>query len=450
MRFNINMQPVYLINYNNESRIPVLPQNLIVLKEYIMNKGGSAKIIDFNLTKDSYWEVLHGIDEGIIGLGFISGYWPHNEAIIIAEVIKNHPKRDKISFVIGGHAPTAAPRYYRDKLDADAVFVGTGERAIVRYAKNEIPKSGIYSCQYVESDPNLKFMPLRENIGIYKRINFPLTKTNEFAIQILSGRGCPYHCAFCAKTSFKYAPYSCESIINEIRFYAMEHHITHFQFSDELFMVSKNSIETKLKLLDILQDEIGRDLHFDCNGRLNMADPKILKRMKQCGFRYVNYGCESMSDKVLENINKQQTVQQIYHGIEATLAAGLSPGLNFMWGNPGDTYRTLWHAVEFIEEYSDHCELRTIRPVTPYPGTKLFEDLGIDIDYFYDKSVNSDLFSFQFMNISNKDANAELYLANRRLIENHANYKLRNQMGTMSDFYNEITDPKDFRGFRDV
>jgi anaerobic magnesium-protoporphyrin IX monomethyl ester cyclase len=436
---------IALINYDNGSRIPVMPQNLFLLKEAAERQGHTVILFDFNLTKEPY-DILDYVNFDVVGLGFISGYWPHAEAQKIAKAVaKRRPKW----FILGGHGPAADPEYYMKLLGADAVFTGAADISFPNWLKH--PEPGIIGSEgYRMSLPQIN---LTQGLEVYKRVRFPNTRENEFAIQILSGRGCPYKCAFCFRNDKHFARYNTEDLFDDIRHYHKYHGITHFQFSDELLMVG--SIRC-LEILDVLRDlqrRCGNALRFDCNGRLNIAakSPELLKLMKKTGFTYINYGCESMSQEVLNNIDKKQTVAEIYEGIENTIAAGITPGLNFMWGNPGDNYRTLWDAANFINQYTDYSELRTIRPVTPYPGTDLFDRLGISVDEFYSVHTNSDLFSFHFMDgISNEDADKNLCEANKFLFRAYMKHKTEAQVEAMERFYTLDIDPATFRGFREV
>ena len=47
-------------------------------------------------------------------------------------------------------------------------------------------------------------------------------------------------------------------------------------------------------------------------------------------------------------------------------------GINFIWGIMSDNKDTLRESVDFIKKYNTYAELRTIRPITPYPGSELY------------------------------------------------------------------------------
>lgn len=71
-------------------------------------------------------------------------------------------------------------------------------------------------------------------------------------------------------------------------------------------------------------------------------------------------------------MRKGLTTKQTIKGIKEILAAGISSGYNIIFGNIGENKETLDIGVEFLLEYDDGAQLRTIRPVTPYPGYPLY------------------------------------------------------------------------------
>jgi radical SAM superfamily enzyme YgiQ (UPF0313 family) len=176
--------------------------------------------------------------------------------------------------------------------------------------------------------------------------------------------------------------------------------------------------------------------------------------MKKSGCVFINYGIESMNDSVLKEMRKALTTKQIISGIEATLAAGISPGYNIIFGNIGDTRDTLQRGVEFLLKYDDGAQMRTIRPVTPYPGSPLYyhaikEGLLKDCDDFYEnKHLNSDLLAINFTDMTDHQFHEALCWANSVLIENYYNRKKMQIIDQTRKFYAEkdIT----FRGYRDV
>ncbi|MFC1989888.1 B12-binding domain-containing radical SAM protein, partial [Chloroflexota bacterium] len=167
---------------------------------------------------------------------------------------------------------------------------------------------------------------------------------------------------------------------------------------------------------------------------------------------FINYGIESMDDHMLKIMNKKLTTAQIIKGIETTLAEGISPGFNIIFGNIGESAEILQKGVDFLLKYDDHSQLRTIRPVTPYPGSPLYyyaveKGLLKDCaDFYENKHVNSDLLSVNFTNLSDYEFHRVLFEANKTLLKNYYQHQSESMIRVAEKLYSE----KDvsFRGFR--
>jgi len=243
---------------------------------------------------------------------------------------------------------------------------------------------------------------------------------------------------------------SIPAIMDEIRWLYSHFQITHFQFADELLMSSVNRTEDICLAISQLPFKI----KWDCNGRLNYAKSPLLRLMKTSGAQYVNYGIESLNQTVLNQMGKGLTLDQIHSGVEETLKAGLSPGLNLLWGFPGEGVGDLKEAVRFLKEFDPAHELRTIRPVTPYPGTPLYKkaiEMGLiqgPEDFYERKHKNSDLFTVNFMDMPIEDAHKHLYDANLELMDDFLSKRgLKNKKMAYKLYYEG---DKNFRGFRTV
>src|SRR3972149_7871901 len=129
-------------------------------------------------------------------------------------------------------------------------------------------------------------------------------------------------------------------------------------------------------------------------------------------------------------MKKGLTTEQIINGIEATLNAGISPGFNIIFGNIGDNKETIKKGVDFLLKYDDGAQMRTIRPVTPYPGSPLYyyaieKGLLKDCEDFYEnKHTNSDLLAVNFTDMSDDEFHQCLLEANTRLVTNYFHKKL--------------------------
>ncbi len=265
---------------------------------------------------------------------------------------------------------------------------------------------------------------------------------------MLSGRGCIFSCNFCYRLDKGFRPRSAQSIIDEIRFLKEKYAITYIGFYDELLMSSKK--RTKELCQAFLDANL--NIKWECNGRLNFADIPTLTLMKEAGCTFINYGIESLDNTTLKVMHKALTKKMIIEGIENTLKVGMSPGLNIIYGNINEPLSAIDDAVDFLLKYDDHSQRRTIRPVTPYPGSELF-DIAVksgkikDVAEFYEKlHTNSDLLCVNFTNNSEEEIYDALYKANKKLLDAYNQSQARKVDELCYNLY--VNKDKNFRGFR--
>lgn len=344
---------------------------------------------------------------------------------------------NKPILILGGHGPTGAPEHFLNKFNADYIVMGEGEITFIELlktissSKKELDK--IKGIAFRENG-KIKINPPRPLIKDLNKLPFPAwedfpmehyvlskhiaAKHTDRCAPILGSRGCPHRCSFCYRMDTGYRLRDPENIIEEMKKLHKDYHVTHFIFADE------NLMSTKKIALDFCKAVMssGLKVKWNCMGRLSVANVDILKEMKKAGCEYINYGVESLDQNVLNLMNKKQTVQEAFSGIDNTISVGIMPGLNILWGHPGDTLETLQKNKEFLKRYNTTVQVRTIKPVTPYPGTALFKlakEKGLlkDAQDFYQKYVNSDKMTVNFTDIEEDEFYKHLFEANKEVLQ---------------------------------
>lgn len=465
---------VLLVVYDNDMYCHWFPQGMAYIAAALIQARHDVEI--YSQDKHHYPEehLTAYLDENkfdVICVGVIAGYYQYRKLLKISEAISKSKNRP--FYVLGGHGPSPEPEYFLRKTQADAVVIGEGEVTIVELMDALFHRRPLYSVNGIAfraapSAPSWKEKiiinekrPLIEDINsitfpayhlfpmdYYRMLRMPHAENSDFVMPVLSGRGCTFKCNFCYRMDKGFRPRSNERIIREIKLLKRMYGITYIAFSDELLMSSSERTVSLCK--DIIKAEL--NIKWCCNGRLNFARPEVLNLMKQAGCVFINYGIESMDDEVLKNMNKVLTTDQIVRGIEATLDAGISPGFNIIFGNIGDNRETLRKGVEFLLKYDDGSQMRTIRPVTPYPGSPLYyhaieKGLLKDCEDFYEnKHINADLLSVNFTELSDDDFHRCLYEANNRLLYKYFKEKFYDLVEQSKKLYLEKN--INFRGFR--
>lgn len=447
---------VLLISYDNDDYIGTFPLGLGYLAAAARKAGAEVSVFlqDINHYSDGRLTAhLSAYQFDVVGVGMCGGYYQYRRLLEISQSVRAAGRR--VFYVIGGHIVSSHPRYFLKKCDADAIVVGEGEETFAEllHHLDEPHKVKGVVCPghtYEQRDPldvNAIERPAYDLFPVkhYRLLRRPWAEHKDYVMPVLSGRGCQYKCNFCYQMTRGFRPRSVEGIGDEVEYLKIIHGINYIFFADDLLMSSKERVFEVCDMMEPMK------IKWCCSGRLNHATPEVMQRMRSAGCVFINYGIESLDDAMLRVMHKHLTVDQITQGVEATLAAGISPGLNIIWGNLGETKEALWAGVDFLLKYDDGAQLRTIKPVTPYPGCELFNVAiksgaieGVE-DFYENKHTNSDRLSVNFTQYTDAEFYQELLKANELLLENYHMKRCEADKKMLENLY---VNDGEFRGFR--
>jgi anaerobic magnesium-protoporphyrin IX monomethyl ester cyclase len=194
---------------------------------------------------------------------------------------------------------------------------------------------------------------------------------NEPFTSIITSRGCPHRCIFCTTRIYfgrTLRLRSIENVIEEIKECVEKHKINHICFWDDTFNVNINRAKELCRRII----EEGLRIRWFCLSRVDKVDYELLKLMKESGCYNIQFGVESASQKILDNIKKDITISQIEYAFKASKVLGIETTAFFMIGNPGETRETIEKTIEFSRkldpDYARFCL------ATPFPGTEFYEN----------------------------------------------------------------------------
>jgi len=143
---------------------------------------------------------------------------------------------------------------------------------------------------------------------------------------ILTARGCPFRCVYCATRGYygnSWRARSVENVIAELKEMVERYRIRDIGFWDDTFTVNKK------RVIEICRRIIGEKLKIGwiCLARVDTVDPEILSWMKKAGCYQIQYGVESGDEEILRNLGKNTTVAQIKRAFQWSREAGIEVNL---------------------------------------------------------------------------------------------------------------------------
>jgi radical SAM PhpK family P-methyltransferase len=166
-------------------------------------------------------------------------------------------------------------------------------------------------------------------------------------IPVRSAISCPFHCAFCTHKADagEYRYVSVEAIERELDSIAQDETVETVHFVDDTFNMPKERFKEILKLM------IRKKYKFNWYSflRCQFVDDEIAGLMKESKCSFVLLGIESGSQKMLDIMNKQVTVDKLKNGVVMLQKHGIKMHGMFLVGFPGETEETVEETINFIK-----------------------------------------------------------------------------------------------------
>jgi len=355
-----------------------IPVSLLYVGTALWNAGHDVDIIDANNMADDDFEdeltdALRPRDVAV-GLSVMTAQVPS------AMDISRRVKRISESPVIwGGVHPTLYPEQVAGSDYVDYILQGEGEQKVVelvnaislqRYMR-KIVVGGAFDINQL-SYPRWELLEDVRQLGLKE-----VARRTGIGLPLLTSRGCPHRCAFCIcpSTKLKYRFRSAELVLEDIE-RIIESGIHSISFWDEDFFANKK------RLIEILDGIERNGWHFEWFGtaradyfRESHIDPLLVKRLKRCGCRHLGIGAESGSQRVLDMLKKDITVEDTINTAEILDWAGINADFSFMIGLPDEAYadmRATVRLVERIARINNHFRILGPFVYRPYPGAELY------------------------------------------------------------------------------
>ncbi|MBN1156376.1 B12-binding domain-containing radical SAM protein [Candidatus Woesearchaeota archaeon] len=339
------------VSYNifSYAKLPLLGP--IYLGTILRNKGHNVSIINENMNAamDKEGRLAKEIIEAdILMMSGLSGTIPRAYRLL-TEFKRQFP--NKRTIVGGPHTsffPEEAARY------ADVVVVGEAEDVIEEAL---VTKERFVYGRAVENLDNLPF----PDFGLVKE--FKVTNT-----PIMSSRGCPFNCRFCAVTKMfgkKYRFRSAKNVLAELR----TRDTKNVFFYDDNF--TANPARSKELLRKMWKEKMVKS--WSSQVRVDVArDAELVRLMSNSNCERTYIGFESVNERTLELYNKGQNLKDIRKAVRTLHNNGISVHGMFVLGSDEDDRKTIQRTADFCDE--NEIDTTQFSILTPLPGTETYDE----------------------------------------------------------------------------
>lgn len=367
--------------------------------------GHDSYLLDFDARRCSYSEMIKQIRDlspDVIGISAVVST-AYRYAKELSLLIKQ--KMPDTVVVVGGGLSAAAD-VVLSNCTVDIVVHGEGEitfKELLKNIENERSLEGVKGISFknngkiITNPPrelikDLDILPFPDydllnldkyildmrkfvkerDYGISEKIDqrvFDIKRSPKF-IRINISRGCVNRCTFCYRNMPGIRIHSFEYIGDLIEHFKKKYDIGHISFGDECFGPDKKWLWDFIKMIK----ERKFDLTYHITGmRVHAIDEGIMAALKEIGVWHIQFGFESGSQKILNIMEKNTTVEQNVNAALLAKKNGINTIPFIIIGYPGETVETLYQTIKFLQ-MADLIS-QTFRPTFPMamPGTPLYE-----------------------------------------------------------------------------
>ena len=312
----------------------------------------------------------------------------YKKGLNIAGKIKHLNPNVKIA--IGGWHVTATKdiEYY-----VDHIIVGEGEVGFLGLLAGFNVRLIDFGYTEFKNIP----WPDRDFINQNRTLDLCERQCGKRILSFQSRRGCPMNCTFCAESCMTYNNVRVRDpndLLDEIEYAFDKYDANYFKFVDPTWCYPKSAAK------DFCLEKIKRGNKFLWEGLGHGAfiDKELMELMKESGCNQINIGCESGSQKLLNDMRKGVTVSKIKKVFKWGKELGIDMRSFFILGMPNESEKTIEQTKQLVREIEPNVFGMTL--LTPFPGSDYYRDEYKDFDW-----SNCDEYSNDFWytkNFSNK------------------------------------------------
>jgi len=302
---------------------------------------------------------LHAIGRpDLVLVGSMMTYWYPGVFEAIAEVRAAWPD---VTVLLGGNYATLCPDHARAFSGADVVIPGDGEFALPPVL-GDLFGTGV-DLVYDASDLDSYPYPALDLVGRLE------------SVPILTSRGCPYRCTYCASTLLNrgFRTRDPLRVVDEIEHWHRSRGVKNFVFYDDALLV--NSSERAVPMLEeILRRNLGCTFHCPNGMHLREITPRVAPLLFEAGFRTIRFGFETASAARQAATGGKVTTEELRQGVAYLREAGYGQadiGIYLLCGLPEQEAREVEEGIDLVRRAGARPILAEYSPI---PGTSLWDE----------------------------------------------------------------------------
>ncbi len=208
-----------------------------------------------------------------------------------------------------------------------------------------------------------------------------------FSLNMVSSRGCPFKCNWCAKPIYgtTYHARAAQAVAEEMLFLKRNFNPGHIWFADDIFALSARWTRDFAEAVESL----GAQIPFKMQSRCDLMTRDTVSALKRAGCHEVWMGAESGSQRILDAMDKDIRVDEVYAARENLARHGIRAGFFLQFGYRGETWEDIEATVRMVRE--TRPDDVGVSVSYPLPGTKFYQLVSSEMKTKLNWSDSGDL-----------------------------------------------------------
>ncbi|MDE3092064.1 MAG: B12-binding domain-containing radical SAM protein, partial [Chloroflexota bacterium] len=364
---------------------PYPPLGTLYAASYLRERGYAVAVFDAMLAQsEREWEVAldqHQPRFAILyedGFNYLSKMCLTRMRQAAFEMMRAAKARGCTVIVSSSDATDHLAEYF--DRGADYIIVGEGEitlgelmDALTGRAPRDLQT--VCGLAYRNNDGTISHTPTREFLRDLDTLPFPTwdlvdisqyrqlwrARHGYFSMNLVTTRGCPYHCNWCAKPIYgqRYNVRHPENVVAEMEQIKQKYAPDHLEFADDIFGLKPGWIE---RFADLVNSQSAL-IPFKCLLRADLVTDATVAALGRAGCRTVWMGAESGSQTILDAMDKGTRVEQIYAAARRLHRAGIQVGFFLQYGYRGEERADIEKTLQMVRD----CQPDDIGISVSYP-----------------------------------------------------------------------------------
>lgn len=297
----------------------------------------------------------------------------------------------------GGGGFSASPLLFSEITGVDYAVIGEGEITDVELAlalernMNTSDIEGIVyrdkfgyhqtkTRQLIRDLDNIPF-PSYEGLAMEEYLNhqqidgwynyFVYYSDKPRMMPMLMSRSCPYMCSFCFHPMGRgYRARGLDNFFEELDMWIKKYQINGIALVDECFSMNPDTV------MEFSRRIKPYHIAWACQMRAEIYNHEMMKVMKESGCIGACFGIESMSQSVLNNMQKHLRQSIIENALQVSYDCKVGASGNLIFGAETETFDTVWESLQWNRQHMKkyrHQPINAFTYIQTYPGSRYYK-----------------------------------------------------------------------------